>query len=223
MEYIHKKTYGDQITEFIKGCIQNGEYAPGDKINEVDLSSRLKVSRAPVREALQYLTQVGLLVSVPQKGKFIANLTAKEIRDSYFTGGVLEGAAVASTIHLFTEGDFKALIHLVAEMDRMSATEESMRAIAELDNAFHDLLFSRCDNTLLRQLSRRSCQGISKFLLYSHWCKAFDAREMHGRHKRVLDAALSRDPERIEANIRDHYIESGRRMARFGSDVTDSC
>lgn len=223
MEYIHKQTYSDQITEFIKNCILNGEYVPGDKINEVDLSTRLKVSRAPVREALQYLTQIGLLVSVPQKGKFIANLTAKEIRDSYFTGGVLEGAAVASTIHLFTDGDFAALTRLVADMHRMASSGESMCVLAEVDNAFHDLLFSRCDNMLLRQLSRRSCQGISKFLLYPRWCNAFDAKEMHGRHKEILDAALSRDPARIETTIRDHYIESGRRMARFGSDVTDSC
>jgi DNA-binding GntR family transcriptional regulator len=51
-----------------------------------------------------------------------------------------------------------------------------MRSIAEkrgsvadqapLDNAFHDLLFYRIDNEFIVELYRRSCQGISKFLLY---------------------------------------------------------
>lgn len=223
MQEIRKQTYGDQITEFIKQCILNGEYAPGDKINEMDLAGRLKVSRAPVREALQHLTQTGLLVSVPQKGKFIASLTAKEIRDSYFTGGVLEGAAVASTIHLFTDEDFTAMENVVGEMDKLAKNQVCMYTIAELDNAFHDIMFSRCDNTLLRQLSRRSCQGISKFLLYPRWCKAFVPDEIHGRHKELLEAVRTRDPRRIETTVREHYIEAGRRMEKYGSDIMDSC
>ncbi|CAK7031362.1 MAG: HTH-type transcriptional repressor RspR [Desulfovibrio sp.] len=219
MKGIHKQTYGDQITEYIKACILNGEFKPGDKINEVDLATRLKVSRAPVREALQHLTQTGLLISVPQKGKFIAALTAKEIEDSYFTGGVLEGAAVAETASLFTDDDITALTRLVRDMDLLAKEAASMEKIAALDDAFHERLFSRCDNFLLRRLSRRSCQGISKFLLYKQWCNAFKPEEMAPRHQIVLDAVLSRDPARIERALREHYKEAGRRMAVHGSDI----
>lgn len=219
MKGIQKLTYSDQIREYIKKCILNGEYSPGDKVNEVDIATRLKVSRAPVREALQHLAETGLLASVPQKGKFITSLTAKEIYDSYMTGGILEGAAVASTIHLFTDSDFKGMENLVAEMDRRAKDPDAIHAIAELDNAFHEYMFSRSDNKLLRDLSRRCCQGLSKFLLYRHWSKVFVPEEMHGRHKIVLDAVLSRDPALIEAATRDHYMESGKRMAQYGSDV----
>lgn len=219
MRGIHKQTYGTQITEYIKQCILDGEYGPGDKLNEADIASRLKVSRAPVREALQHLAQTGLLVSIPQKGKFIAALTAKEIQDSYFTGGVLEGAAASSTIHLFTEEDFAAMAELVDEMGRLASVPEPREAMAELDNAFHARIFSYSGNTLLRELSRRSCQGISKFLLYRYWRDAFVPGEMHGRHKAVLEALISRDPVRIETAIRDHYKDAGLRMARHGSDA----
>lgn len=219
MKGIHKQTYSAQITEYIKSRILKGEYEPGGKINEVELASRLQVSRAPVREALQHLAQTGLLVSFPQKGKFIAALTAKEIRDSYFTGGVLEGAAVATTAHLFTKDDFATLEGLVDDMAQLAAEAASMERIAALDDAFHDRLFSRCDNTLIRQLSRRSCQTISKFLLYRHWCRAFQPDEMHVRHKVILDAVKSGDPALIEKTLREHYQEAGRRMAVHGSDA----
>ncbi|MDL2209361.1 GntR family transcriptional regulator [Desulfovibrio sp. OttesenSCG-928-O18] len=219
MHAIHKQTYGTQITEYIKQCILDGEYGPGEKVNEVDIASRLKVSRAPVREALQYLAQTGLLVSIPQKGKFIAALTAKEIQDSYFTGGVLEGAAASSTIHLFTDGDFAAMDKLVQEMGRLGSVPDSREAMAELDNEFHERIFSHSANTLLRELSRRSCQGISKFLLYRYWRDAFVPGEMHGRHKAVLEALTSRDPVRIESAIREHYREAGQRMARYGVET----
>ena len=219
MKGIQKLTYSDQIREYIKTCILNGEYNPGDKVNEVDIATRLKVSRAPVREALQHLAETGLLVSVPQKGKFITSLTAREIHHSYVTGGILEGAAVASTIHLFTEEDFEGMTRLVNEMEHRAREPEGTPDITELDNAFHEYMFSRSDNTLLRGLSRRCCQGLSKFLLYRHWAKAFDPAEMYSRHKTVLDAVMTRAPGTIEAAIREHYRESGRRMARYGSDV----
>ena len=220
MQGIRKQTYSDQITEFIKDSILKGDYAPGDKINEVDLATRLKVSRAPVREALQHLAQTGLLVSIPQKGKFISSLTAKEIRDNYFTGGVLEGAAAASTIHLFTDRDFAAMRSILDNIARHAHDPEAMCVIAELDTAFHEFMFSKSDNTLLRLLSRRSCQGLSKFLLYRYWCKDFVPEEMHSRHKVVFDAMMTKNPELIERTIREHYIEAGRRMAKYGSDVT---
>lgn len=219
MTGIRKQTYGEQIKEFIKECILNGEFRPGDKINEVDIAERLNVSRAPVREALQHLAQLGLLVSVPQKGKFIASLTAREIQDSYFTGAVLEGAAVATTIHLFTAEDFANMEKLLDRMAEMARAKCETCAMAELDTAFHEFMFMHTPNKLIRNLSRRSCLSLSKFLFYRDWCNAFDPGEMYDRHKIVLDAVKSRDPQRIETTIREHYMEAGRRLARFGSDV----
>ncbi len=220
MRGIQKLTYSDHIREYIKNCILNGEYNPGDKVNEMDIATRLNVSRAPVREALQHLVETGLLVSVPQKGKFITSLTAKEIYDSYITGGILEGATVASTIHLFTGGDFAAMEKLVTEMERKAKEPNAIHVLAELDNAFHDHMFSRSDNKLMRALSRRCCQGISKFLLYRVWSTVFDPEEIHRRHKVILDAVITRDGALIEATIRAHYMEAGKRIARCGSDVT---
>ncbi len=219
MHMIRKQTYSDQVREYIKHCILNGEFEPGDKINEVDIATRLKVSRAPVREAMQHLTDTGLLVSVPQKGKFINSLTSREIYNSYATGGILEGAAAASTIHLFTDADFEGMARLVDEMKRCALASDAIHTIAGLDSAFHEYMFSRSDNELLRKLSRRSCQGLSKFLLYKYWSKVFVPKEIYDRHRIVLDAMLTRDPLRIETTIREHYFESGRRMAQWGSDA----
>lgn len=220
MQGITKQTYCDQITEYIKGRILAGEFAPGDKLNEVLLAARLSISRAPIREALQLLVQEGLVVSIPQRGKFIAALTSKEIRNSYFTGGVLEGAAAASTIHLFTDEDFTRLRALVDAMAETVAEDGDMDRLAELDTAFHGIIFSRTDNDLLVELSRRSCQGLSKFLLFRHWRTVFTPQEVLERHRTVLEALLTRDPAHIERTIRDHYKDSGRRMARWGTDYS---
>ncbi|MDD9303489.1 MAG: GntR family transcriptional regulator [Desulfobacter sp.] len=98
-----KTTYCDQIVDFIKSKLLNGELSPGDPVREVTIASELSISRAPVREAMQVLLREGLIQAHPQKVKRITALTSKQIKNSYFTGGVLEAAAVAVSIKRYTK------------------------------------------------------------------------------------------------------------------------
>ncbi|OBQ46101.1 GntR family transcriptional regulator [Halodesulfovibrio spirochaetisodalis] len=215
------KTYSEQIIVYIKDAILTGKLHPGDKVNEVVVATELSISRAPVREALQMLVKEGLITSIPQRGKFITALTAKQIKDSYFTGGVLEGAAVASTIDKFTVQDFQKLEAVVGEMKKVADCGENGTSMAELDDRFHDILFSKNENELIGELARRSCQGISKFLLFRYWKKLFTLQGIYERHKMLLDVLLTKDCVAIEKTLREHYIESGDRMARYGVDVLE--
>ncbi|SIO40707.1 GntR family transcriptional regulator [Halodesulfovibrio marinisediminis] len=215
------KTYSEQIIVYIKDAILTGKLHPGDKVNEVVVATELSISRAPVREALQMLVKEGLITSIPQRGKFITALTAKQIRDSYFTGGVLEGAAVSSTISEFSEKDFENLQHIVDDMKKVVEHGENGTSMAELDDRFHDILFSKNTNDLISELARRSCQGISKFLLFRYWKDLFTLEAVYERHNHLLEVLRSRDVVAIENAIREHYIESGKRMERYGVDVLE--
>lgn len=218
---IVKQTYSEQVVEYIKDRILKGELSPGDPVKEALIAQKLAISRAPVREALQILAREGLIVYEPQKGKRITALTAKEIRDSYFTGGVLEAAAVAAALPLYTAQDIDLMHRTVNRMKEVADTGAPLDSMTGLDNIFHETLFSRVDNPLLVELCRRSCQGISKFLLYRHWIKLFSAQEVYLRHKAVFDAVASGDPALTETTIRHHYTESGERMSNYGVDVFD--
>ncbi len=212
------KTYSEQVTEYIKRSILEGSLNPGDKVNEVHVAATLSISRAPVREALQMLTREGLIVSIPQKGKFINCLTKKQISESYFTGGVLEGAGVAASIDTFTDADFDVLQSVVDRMEVMASLETAADYMPSLDDQFHGVLFSKTDNTLVVELSRRYCHGLSKFLLFRYWRNLFSPRTVWDRHKKILEALRTRDAMVIEQTIRDHYIESGQRMSKFGCE-----
>ncbi len=218
MGLIKKKTYSDQVVDYIKTCILKGELSPGDPITEMAIASKLSISRAPIREAMQILIREGLIESHPQKGKKIKALSSKQIKNSYFTGGILEAAAVASAIDQYSKKDIEQLEKILKGMESVAKKNGSVSDQAPMDNAFHDLLFSRIDNPLLVELCRRSCQGISKFLLYNHWVKLFSAQKVYERHKKIIDALKTKTPHQIEIAIRDHYMESGERMSQFGTD-----
>lgn len=214
---ITKQTYSDQVAEYIKDRILDGELAPGDQVKEMVLAERLGISRAPVREALQILMREGLISSEPQRGKFIRALTGKEIQDTYFIGGVLEGAAIAISLDRFTEEDFATLHGLLDNMRKTAATATSMLDFASLDNEFHDTLLARTDNPGLTELARRTCLNISKFLFYNRWRTLYTPEEYCRRHGAILEAVRGKDPVRVEKTVREHYLESGTRMAKFGA------
>jgi DNA-binding GntR family transcriptional regulator len=222
MSGIKKLTYSEQVADFIKQAILEGKLSPGDKVKEIELSEKLGVSRAPIREAMQILAREGLISSEPQKGKQISALTAKQIINSYFTGGVLEAAAVTEALPLYTDKDIIKLERIVEMMRKVAESGEDLDSLAELDSAFHNVLFSRIDNELLIELCRRSCQGISKFLLYKHWINLYPPEQVHARHQVILEAIKSGKPAKVESCIRKHYAESGKRMSKYGIDVYDN-
>ncbi len=219
MNDFKKTTYSDQVADFVKSRILSGELVPGAPITEVAIASELSISRAPVREAMQILIREGLIESHPQRGKNVTALTAKQIKNSYFTGGVLEAAAVAKVLDNYTGKDIAELELIIAKMNDIAINNGSVSDQAPLDNAFHDLLFSRIDNDLIIELCRRACQGISKFLLFKFWVKQFPAEKVYKRHKEIVDALKTKDPLIVERVIRNHYMESGERMSAFGVDV----
>lgn len=221
MNNFKKETYSDQVAKHVRNKILNGNLPPGAAISEVAIAEELSISRAPVREAMQILIREGLIVSHPQKRKHVKALTAKQIRNSYFTGGVLEAAAVARVLEQYTEEDFLELERIVAEMKAIADTNGPVSDQVPLDNEFHDILFSRIDNNLIVELCRRACQGISKFLLYTHWVKLYTAKQVYKRHRKIIDALRTKDPATIEQVIRDHYTTSGERMSAYGADVYD--
>lgn len=210
-----KQTYTDHVVAYIKESILNGTYKPGTKVKELVIAKKLSISRAPIREALQILIKEGLVVWIPQKGKFITELDPKQIRDSYFTGGILEAAAVCSVIQKYTASDIRKLEEIAEKMRQIAINKEPIDKIAPLDDKFHKILFTRIDNDLILEFCKRSCQGISKFLLYRYWIQLYPVDEIYWRHKVIVDALKKGDVYELEACIRNHYHDAGKRMSEI--------
>jgi len=52
----------------IREMILHGELAPGERVREVEIASKLGVSRTPVRESLPILAQEGVLTQLDTRG-----------------------------------------------------------------------------------------------------------------------------------------------------------
>lgn len=57
----------DVVFQTLRGAILKGDLKPGERLMELQLASKLGVSRTPIREAIRMLEQEGLAVTIPRK------------------------------------------------------------------------------------------------------------------------------------------------------------
>ena len=211
------KTTTKQVEAYIKEKILNQELQPGDVIKEVELAEKLGLSRSPIREALFQLRSEGLLTIESKRRKCITQLSRKDIEDSYESAGFIEGAIVSSTIHLFTPEDFQNLKKITLgflDVDHSGPTD-----FFDVDDEFHNFLMSKSSNGILRNMHKRSCRNISKFLLCSVWPKAFTRQELYDRHHLIISKLETKDRFLVEEALHKHYFDTGRRMIETANIV----
>src|SRR5213592_3242890 len=84
----------EQVYARLRDLIVQGLLAPGSRIVETEIATRLGVSRTPVREALQRLQQEGFVTGNPgaqQSRLTVAPLTKADVHELLNIVGVLEG------------------------------------------------------------------------------------------------------------------------------------
>lgn len=92
------KLLENQIAELLRDGIVSGKLPLGGKLNEEELSSILKVSRTPIRQALHILELEGLIELIPRRGAFVCQMSQKDAEELYQILGMIEGFAVRQLI-----------------------------------------------------------------------------------------------------------------------------
>lgn len=87
---------GEQAYSKLRKLIVHGRLAPGSRLIETEIAERLRLSRTPVRSALQRLMQEGYIAD-PGRGRqsrpFVAPLTRDDAQELFHIVGELEGLA----------------------------------------------------------------------------------------------------------------------------------
>jgi DNA-binding GntR family transcriptional regulator len=79
---VAKMTSPDRVVDAIIRSISSGNYVPGQRLIEADLTRDYHVSRGPVREALKRLAAEGVLTLTRHRGAYVRAMSRGEVRDS---------------------------------------------------------------------------------------------------------------------------------------------
>lgn len=83
MDFQAPNTLAEQIANYLAERIMTGQIRPGQRIQEANLATELKVSRASVKEALYTLERWHLVEITPRKGASATQLNADYAAELY--------------------------------------------------------------------------------------------------------------------------------------------
>ena len=145
------KPLRDVVFENLREAIVEGRLKPGQRLMEVQLAEQLGVSRTPVREAIRKLELEGLVVMLPRKGAYVANMSLKDLIDVLEIRASLEGLAASLAAERTTDEDIKKLESIVEEF-KDGINESNVEALLRKDVEFHECIFKAANNKKLEKM-----------------------------------------------------------------------
>ena len=191
-----------EVVMTLRRAILTGQLAPGQKVNELRIAEQMRVSRAPLREAIRELVQEGLLTNIPYAGAYVIAVTAKDIEDAYALHHALEDFALERVWLLRTE-----LFH--QELDRRHETVRQATGAVDLTRQIetalqlHGLIYEWADNALLLDTWQRLASRLQMYFALHQRARnePVPSVDMHEDYVRLLKGD---DLQAAKAHAREH-------------------
>lgn len=151
LEPVAQESTPSIVAEKLRQAIAHGEFEPGEQLGEAELARRLGVSRGPLREGMQRLTQEGLLVSIRNRGLFVTEMNPDEVGDMYLAREAIERAATRKILRGEPSEYAAAGEVLLAIVDEMAAAP-TPTGMTEADISFHERLVELADSPRLYRM-----------------------------------------------------------------------
>ena len=201
------------VRDDVLAHILKGVFAPGQRINEPDVASRLGVSRVPVREALRELESSGLVVARKHSGVFVRQLEAAEIRDLYQMRGLLDGFAGRQAAGLPSGKKVALLVILddAAQAMKDAASRQEVQRYYGENLRFHWALIEACDNRTLAETYRGVVQKLHLSRL-KNLARDVGMQASIAEHVQIVEALRQGDPVRCESLMSRHVGDAYQRL-----------
>ncbi|WP_292424659.1 GntR family transcriptional regulator [Mesorhizobium sp.] len=192
----------DRAYHTIRKLLVEFTLKPGERINEVQLSRSLGVSRTPIREALNRLASEGFVSLTPNRGFFVRSLSTEGLLDLYELRSIIECAA------------FKLMCERAedSEIDRLQQYWEAIvdgyrdqapDIILAEDEGFHLLIAELSGNPeLVGQLA--SINARIRFIRRIQIEHPSHDKAQVTSHSAIVAAAVKRDAENGMKLLREH-------------------
>jgi len=225
---VEKQRVAEEIAEQLRSLILNGQYPPGSKLPpERELSKRLRVNRASLREALKKLEHLGLVRIRQGDGTRVQNFME--------TGGIelvqhllplaggkpelirdllefrrIFGRELARLAAARIGKDKDALGKLRALADRADQVTGSLE-LFDLDFDFYVAVAQLSGNQVMLLLINTVRDGVRNYMPLLANLAA--PQEIVRKHHRELIAALERNDVAAAGRIADDYLRMGAELA----------
>jgi DNA-binding GntR family transcriptional regulator len=202
---VEPATLADQAYAQIKAMIFDFALLPGDRFSESELAQHVKVSRTPLRQALQRLEREGFLRVYSRLGWQIAPLDFDTFDELYDLRVLIEchAAQHLATCEERPQLQLLADVWLVAPGERI----DDGGVVGALDESFHSQLVQGSGNREMVRVHQEITERI-RIIRRLDFTKRARVDATYDEHARILRAITRRRAEEAQRLLRAHIEQS---------------
>lgn len=216
-----QETLSNRVTEALSEQILSGRLAPGQRVDLGYLASKWEVSVTPVRDAAKQLEALGFLKVLPRRGVFVAELSAKEVKDIFDLRAALETAAVRLATPRIPKAEAEKALKLYVKAGEAPMGKERDRLLPKVDLLVHTMALTFCDNPRLQKMM----EGIRDMV---RWCQSTIILHLNEpflttlpEHIAICEAICAGDAERAASAMHTHIENTSQRIQAFLRETGD--
>jgi len=199
----------------LKRRIVLNEHKPGLPINENALCEEMKISKTPIREALQHLEREGFVQTIPGRGSFVTHITVQDVREIFESREIIECAVARRAALIGNKELIRAKRLELGSSNPMSEGEKDPEQ--DVDDV-HVFIFRLVNNKRLFEIYSLLLDQIIRLRYY------FNVRldtertvQYNQEHLRILDALIKGDPNQAEEAVLTHLRNASAYLTRLTS------
>jgi len=202
LEKLEQRTTPEAVLPVVRRAILDGTFAPGSPLREAQIATELGISRPPLREALSKLEEEGLVVKVPFRGAYVAEVGPKDIEEIAQLRVRLEPFAIERSLPWLTGAGSGSFLALVDELQDAADANDVARCI-DTHLAIHRMIYEAADHKLLLRLWNAWEWQLRLFLAVD--LRAFiEPAEVAAKHHELYRVIQTGDLVAIDHEIRRH-------------------
>ncbi len=199
----------------IRAGILSGQFQPGARLKEEELTDLCEVSRTPVREALRRLAVEGLVSVTPNAGAQVNIITPAELEEIYVLRAMLESHAAERAARHLTPEAIERLKALAGEMERtvLEPPEIINRDFAPANSEFHKIIL---DAAMSPRLSAMASLVVELPLILRTLSRYSDEdrRRSMAHHRELIEAFCAKDGAWAAAVMKSHIHSAFQALVR---------
>jgi DNA-binding GntR family transcriptional regulator len=204
MSNIIKTTLSEQIYSILREDIISQNIQCGEKLTLKSLQERFNISSTPIREALNRLSQDGLVDHLTNIGVKVITLNAKDLKEIYDFCSLLDVTAMKLA---FESEKLDALINSLTkciELQKESLDSGNMKDFMVYSDNFHDIFFQFADNSRLYEASKKIRSQLS--ILTTKYQNYNIAKSVvYDEHKNIAGAVANKDFNKAILLMSKHF------------------
>ena len=197
----------EKVLQRLRKDIVANVLKPGQFLSERELSEELKISKTPIREAIQMLYKEGFVEFLPQKGCFVSHVTFNDIRDIFQIREAIEGIACRDAAKRCDLGKLDAFEREFKSLtpDTGDGIESDYEASRVLGTRFHRFLIESTGNQRLIEIATNANFHLRRVAaIYAFQYPPGVLDQIYAEHLDILEAVKAGNGKQAEALMRAH-------------------